>query len=156
MRPAQQLEQKRTTHSAIVRRVVWRDHAKEIHFCDNTPKLRLTRSACVKENDLVEFGEQDVSVVCENGNAQLLPTYIASERLTVGNLDLEFLIKEITDAEELNAYKALTQFHYRTHMLHGRTARLIVRNYHPNIPTNCRLHRTNHTVFYEQSPRSYL
>lgn len=134
MRPVQQLEQKPIDRRATVRRVAWRDHIKEIFFNDDTPKLRLTRSACVTENDVIEFSGSDVSVVCENGKAQLLPIYVASERLQIGNLDLEFLIKEITEAEEQSAYQALTQFHYRTHVLFGRTARLVVRNFHPIYP----------------------
>jgi ABC-type ATPase with predicted acetyltransferase domain len=54
--------------------------------------------------------------------------------LKIGDLQLGLLIKEITEIEEFASYEALTEFHYRGNSLHGRTARLIVRNYHPLYP----------------------
>ena len=44
------------------------------------------------------------------------------------------MIKEITEPDEADAYEALAQFHYRGHMLRGRTAKLIVRSFHPAYP----------------------
>ena len=52
----------------------------------------------------------------------------------MGSLDLELVFKEITEAEEFEAYGALTRFHYRGHQLFGRTARLVVRSFHPIYP----------------------
>jgi ABC-type phosphate/phosphonate transport system ATPase subunit/GNAT superfamily N-acetyltransferase len=121
-------------NSFTVRRIVSRNHLKEVFFNESKAKLQLPRSACVTDGDVVEFNKNNVSVVCENGRAQLLPIYFASENLQIGNLNLEFLFKEITESEEQAAYKALTQFHYRTHVLFGRTARLVVRNFHPLYP----------------------
>jgi hypothetical protein len=51
-----------------------------------------------------------------------------------GGIRLEILIKEVTEPEEYHAYKALADFHYRGHLIHGRTARLIVRTFHPTYP----------------------
>ena len=92
------------------------------------------RSACVSEDDEVILDENGAGVVCENGAARILPIYTAVERASVGSLELELVIKEITEPEEFEAYEALTRFHYRGHSLFGRTARLVVRNFHPIYP----------------------
>lgn len=117
-----------------VGRIVWRDHLKSVFFCDGSSKLELPRSACVSTGDNIEISESEVWVTCENGKVQVLPTYLARERLSIGGLDLEFVFKEITEPDEFTAYQALTQYHYRGHLLCGRTARLIVRNFHPVYP----------------------
>jgi ABC-type phosphate/phosphonate transport system ATPase subunit/GNAT superfamily N-acetyltransferase len=52
----------------------------------------------------------------------------------VGNVELPIAIKEITDEAEFDAYRSLTRYHYRGKSLHGRTARLIVRAFHPSFP----------------------
>ena len=57
------------------------------------------------------------------------------EVLHVGGTELGVLIKEITEPEEHSAYEALADYHYRGHCLHGRTAKLIVRTFHPAYPT---------------------
>jgi ABC-type ATPase with predicted acetyltransferase domain len=59
---------------------------------------------------------------------------MALETVRVGSLNLELVIKEITEPDEFASYEALSQFHYRGSILHGRTAKLIVRNYHPLYP----------------------
>src|SRR5947207_10039418 len=82
-----------------VGRVVWRDHLKSVFFCDGSNKLELPRSACVSIGDSVEISEGEARVICENGQVLLLPSYLARERLSVGGLDLEFIIKEITEPE---------------------------------------------------------
>jgi ABC-type lipoprotein export system ATPase subunit/GNAT superfamily N-acetyltransferase len=117
-----------------VGRVVWHSHLKSIFFEDGTSKLDLPRSACVSLGDSVEIVDGEAWVRCKNGKVQILPTYLARERISIGGLDLEFVIKEITEAEEFHAYQALTQFHYRGQTLCGRTAKLIVRNFHPIYP----------------------
>jgi ABC-type ATPase with predicted acetyltransferase domain len=69
-----------------------------------------------------------------NGRTRILPTYAALEKVSVGSLELELVVKEITEIEEFEAYEALAKFHYRGHSLFGRTARLVVRNFHPIYP----------------------
>lgn len=130
---AYQFEQQEVGYHTVGR-IVWRDHLKYIYFEDGTSKITLPRSACVSTGDIVEISDEEAWVVCKNGKIQILPTYVARERLSVGGLDLEFVIKEITEPEEFLAYQALTQFHYRGHALCGRTARLIIRNFHPIYP----------------------
>jgi site-specific DNA recombinase len=116
-----------------VRRVAWRQHLKEL-FLDDGSRVKLPRSACVSSGDSVVLDEGGSYVLCKNGSARILPTYVALERVSVGSLNLELVVKEITELEEFHAYEALTQFHYRGHTLFGRTARLVVRNFHPIYP----------------------
>lgn len=74
-------------------------------------------------------------VPAEGGGVQLAPSYWAEDFVRVGNLRLNFVVKEITEADEYDAYRSLTRFHYRDESLFGRTARLIVRNFHPLYPS---------------------
>lgn len=121
-------------NQATVRRITWQGCIKKIVLDDGLTKLKLSRSACVTEGDVVELHGDVISVVCINGRAQLLPGYVAREQLSIGDFRLELLIKEITEADEMAAYLALTQFHYRDHVLCGRTARLVVHSFHPLYP----------------------
>ena len=91
-------------------------------------------SACVSKGDTVKLGRVDAWVVCKNGEAQILRPYISEELITIGNVKLEMLIKEITEKEEHAAYVSLANFHYRGHMIYGRTAKLIVRTFHSSYP----------------------
>ncbi|MGB3208047.1 MAG: GNAT family N-acetyltransferase [Crinalium sp.] len=106
---------------------------KEVHLDDGTILL-IPRSAWVAVGDYVGLTEDSAWVICKNGQTQIFPSYAAREQLRVGGLDLEFLIKEITEPEEFAAYQSLTQFHYRNRTLYGRTSPLIVRNFHPIYP----------------------
>lgn len=114
-------------------RVAWRKCLKEIYL-DDGRSVMLPRSACVSKGDDVVLDENGAKVVCDNGMARLLPTYSSVEKVSAGSIDLELVFKEITEPEELEACEALTQFHYRGHSLFGRTARLIVRSFHPIYP----------------------
>jgi hypothetical protein len=98
--------------SRSVRRVAWRQHLKEL-FLDDGSRVKLPRSACVSSGDSVVLDEGGSYVLCKNGSARILPTYAALERVSVGSLNLELVVKEITELEEFHAYEALTQFHYR-------------------------------------------
>lgn len=123
----------RSDNRHTVKRVAWRGHLKEIFF-EEGRSLKLPRSACVSTGDLVELGADGAWVLCKNARARLLPAYAARERLLVGSMDLELLVKEITEPEEFEAYSALAHYHYRGRSLCGRTARLIVRSFHPIYP----------------------
>jgi excisionase family DNA binding protein len=121
------------TEQQVVKAIKLHKPLKEINLDDGTTLL-LPRSAWVTVGDRVELAEDSAWVLCKNGATQIFPSYAARIQLRVGGLDLEFLIKEITELEELAAYQALTQFHYRSRTLYGRTAPLIVRNFHPIYP----------------------
>jgi GNAT superfamily N-acetyltransferase len=122
------------SNSRAVSGIKWRDFLKQIFLTGESVPLEVPRSACVSKGDLVKHEQDGAWVECSNGLARILPSYAAREELVAGNLILEFAIKEITDAEEFAAYQALSEFHYRERALHGRTARLIVRNFHPIYP----------------------
>jgi uncharacterized protein len=126
-------ENKQTLVNKKVTRIKWKDHQKKLFFSEGT-FIDVPLSACVSKGDEVITTNEGAWVLCKNGVAQILPSYIARESFTIGSLNLEFLIKEITELDELEAYKALTQFHYRGHNLFGRTSRLIVRSFHPIYP----------------------
>jgi excisionase family DNA binding protein len=118
----------------IVQAIAPRQHLKEVRFADDNTTLLLPRSACIAKGDQVELTESAAWVVCRNGKSQIFPVYEAIELLQVGGLELQFIVKEITEPEELLAYQALTEFHYRSRTLFGRTATLVIRNFHPIYP----------------------
>lgn len=117
-----------------VETVSWRGHLKRITFAGGRDYLDVPRSSCVTTGDRVELQGRRASVICQNGQTQLLPIYAAREHLRVGSVNLELIIKEITGPEEFEAYQILTQHHYRGRALRGRTAKLVVRNSHPVYP----------------------
>jgi ABC-type ATPase with predicted acetyltransferase domain len=119
---------------SLVKKVIWHDHLKEVVVSSTAPSIFVPRSACVSKGDRVVVDGSDAWVKCKNGVARIRPGYVAREHLSLGNLELEFVTKEITEPEEFAAYQALTEYHYRGHVLHGRTARLIMRNFHPVYP----------------------
>lgn len=129
-------EQREIPKSYKVKSVTWCGHLKMVNakFRKSGISLLVPRSACVSENDKILVQGNHAWVECKNGRARFLPSYVAYEEKQIGDMNLGFVIKEITEAEEFESYQALTQYHYRGKVLHGRTARLIVRNYHPLYP----------------------
>src|SRR5262249_17505204 len=75
--------------------------------------------------------------------------------IRIGALKFEFLVKEITEVDELVAYRSLAEFHYRDQPLFGRTARLIVRGFHPAYPKTLGYIELA-TPFYMNKPRAIL
>jgi ABC-type ATPase with predicted acetyltransferase domain len=63
-----------------------------------------------------------------------MPVFVAKEKLTLGKLKTDLLIKEITEREEYEAVQSLAEYHYRGSQLHGPTAILIARNFDPRYP----------------------
>lgn len=114
--------------------VSWKGHVKRLTLQPGQKFLTVPLSACVGQGDRIRFDEGDAWVVCRNGEAQVLRPYLSREILATGGFKLETLIKEITEPEEFEAYRSLAEFHYRNHLIHGRTARLIVRAFHPMYP----------------------
>ena len=150
------------TKHYTVKSVSWLDFTKKITIgsqlseAEENKKLIIPRSACVSKDDTLGISDEKAWVCCRNGGrAYILPSYIASEKVKLGNLELDFLIKEITEEEEFGAYQALTQFHYRGHSLHGRIARLVIRNFHPVYPKIVGYIELA-TPFYMNKPRAKL
>ncbi|MCD6506491.1 GNAT family N-acetyltransferase [Candidatus Poribacteria bacterium] len=114
--------------------VNWNGHVKRLRLYPKDLWLTVPRSACVTKGDRVRFRDGKASVICRNGQAQFLPPYAHPEKLQLGSTVVEVLIKEITEPEEYEAYQSLSNSHYRGKAIYGRTARLIVRSFHPLHP----------------------
>jgi ABC-type transport system involved in cytochrome c biogenesis ATPase subunit/GNAT superfamily N-acetyltransferase len=70
----------------------------------------------------------------KNGSARILPSYRASRALVVGAREYRVLVKEIDEADELEAYEQLAGLHYRSDRAFGRRAILIVKTTDPELP----------------------
>lgn len=114
--------------------VNWKGHLKRLRLSPRDSWLMVPLSACVTKGDRIQLQDGKVWVACKNGQAQFLPPYIRRETLQLGGTTLEVLIKEITELKEQKAYESLSDFHYRGRAVHGRTARLIARSFHPLYP----------------------
>ena len=129
-----------------VKNVHWKGHFKRLSLVltdqvnEETKKqhgseyLDVPLSACVSGGDTVFVDGPRVFVRCRNGDAQLAPAYLSREKLSVGGLEVDLLVKEITQAEEHLSCISLAKFHYRDQPLFGRTSRLIARTFHPAYP----------------------
>ena len=128
------LHDPRTVSNLSVASVIWKGHAKRLRLEPGTKWLEVPRSACLTTGDRVIQQENEAWVPCDNGMCQFLPSFASPAKLKLGGLRLDVLVKEITDAEEHAAYEHLADLHYRGHVVHGRTARLIVRTIDPAYP----------------------
>ena len=109
-------------------------HFREISSENSDFKINLPLSACVRKGDKICKKAQSVYVVCKNGFAQIFPPYCSKDRICRDGIDIEFLVKEITEEKEYEAYKSLTEFHYRKSAIYGKTAALVIRNVNPLYP----------------------
>jgi len=114
--------------------VTWKDHLKCLRLEPSSRWLNVPLSACVSTGDQVHIINDKAWVLCKNGECQFLPPYSAPDVLRLGGLTREVLVKEITEPEEDAAYRSLANYHYRGHKIYGRTARLIIRTFHPGYP----------------------
>src|SRR5256885_9656762 len=92
-----------------VKSVTWCGHLKRVTAKSKKSEISLLvpRSACVSDNDQILVQGNHAWVECKNGRARFLPSYVAYEETQIGDLNLGFLIKEITEAEEFESYQAL-------------------------------------------------
>lgn len=121
-------------YSFEVRAVDWKGHYKRLRLEPGPRFLNVPLSACVTKGDRVYVSDSMVEVVCKHGNVKILPLYTAVEKLRLGDLEIDVVIKEITQRDEYSAYQSLADFHYRGQALFGRTARLIIRSFYPLFP----------------------
>lgn len=110
-------------------------HFREISSETGEFKINLPLSACVRLGDKVCKRAQSLYVVCKNGFAQIFPPYCSKDQVRHDGINLEFLVKEITEENEYEAYKSLTEYHYRKRAIYGKTAVLVIRNFNPSYPT---------------------
>lgn len=138
-----------------IERVSWKGHLKALRMAPGGDVLTVPLSACVSKGDNIRLQGDCAWTICKNGNAQFLPSYFAEEKVKLGGVELCVAIKEISEQSEYTAYQALSEFHYRGQVLHGRTARLIMRSSHPAYP-NVIGYLELATPFYMNKARSLL
>lgn len=114
--------------------VSWKGHLKRLCIEPSGHSLLVPLSACVSKGDRVKIEKGNAWVICKNGESQFLGPYFVRRALNIGALKLKVAVKEITEIDEHDAYMSLAEFHYRGHVIHGRTARLIIRTFHPAYP----------------------
>lgn len=114
--------------------VNWKGHKKRLRLEPGGLALEVPLSACVTKGDRVRSESGDVWVIGKNGDCKILQPYIVPDIVNLGGVQLEVLVKEVTEGEEHVGYQALADYHYRGKTIHGRTARLIVRTFHPRYP----------------------
>ena len=117
-----------------VKTVSWRGHTKRLRLEPGSFMLDLPLSACVTKGDQVRFELGDAWVIGKNGDCKFLQPYVVPDIVNLGGVQLEVLVKEVTERDEHIGYQALADYHYRGKAIHGRTARLIVRTFHPKYP----------------------
>ncbi len=121
-----------STHQ--VNTVAWKGFYKRLSLEPDSILLDVPLSACVTRGDDLRIRSGDVWVIGKNGDCKILQPYIVPDVVNLGGVQLEVLVKEVTDNEEHVGYQALADYHYRGKVIHGRTARLIVRTFHPKYP----------------------
>ncbi|MFC2006552.1 ATP-binding cassette domain-containing protein [Chloroflexota bacterium] len=109
-------------------------HLKRIRLESPGPSLLVPLSASARKGDLVLLRNGEAWVRCANGLSQFMPVFVAREKLALGDLKIDLLIKEITEKEEYESVQSLAEYHYRGSRIHGRTATLIARNSDPRYP----------------------
>ena len=114
--------------------VNWKGHKKRLRLEPGGLVLDVPLSACVTQGDRVRVEAGDVWVIGKNGDCKILQPYIVPDTVSLGGVELEVLVKEVTEDEEHLGYQALADYHYRGKAIHGRTARLIVRTFNPKYP----------------------
>ena len=114
--------------------VNWKGHKKRLRLEPGGLMLDVPLSACVTKGDRVRAEAGDAWVIGKNGDCKILQPYIVPDMVSLGGVELELLVKEVTEDEEHIGYQALADYHYRGKVIHGRTARLIVRTFHPKYP----------------------
>ncbi len=135
--------------------VNWRAHTKRLRLNPGGQNLDVPLSACVTQGDHVRFESGDVWMIGKNGDCKILQPYAESDVVKLGGVQIEVLVKEVTDHEEHIGYQALADYHYRGKAIHGRTARLIVRTFHPQYPKVLGYIELA-TPFFMNKPRSHI
>lgn len=155
-RPASNVPQDSADISSFrVVSVNWKGHLKRLRLTPGSKIIDVPLSACVTEGDKVRFHAGDAWVIGKNGGSQFLQQYVAIDNIRLGGQVTEVAVKEITEADEHIAYRALADYHYRGKLIHGRTARLIVRSFSPGFP-NVLGYVELASPFFMNKPRSLI
>lgn len=114
--------------------VNWKGYFKRLRLEPDGGYLDVPLSACIGQNDEVLLNAGEGYVICKHGATKFSPIYNVRETLRLGDIEIEVLVKEVTEEDEHRAYQSLADFHYRGKSIFGRTARLIIRAFHPLFP----------------------
>ena len=87
----------------FVTSVSWKGHYKRLRLEPGKCYLNVPLSASVSQGDQIVVSNETVAIVCKHGKAALLPIYVARETLHFGDLEVDVVIKEITETDELLA-----------------------------------------------------
>lgn len=117
-----------------VKSIDWKSPQKLVRLSDGQV-LPLSISSCIGETDEVFERNGRFYVKCHNGDALVVPLYVAADALRCGGIIIPLKIKEVETAKEYECFQQLSEFHYRGHRLHGRTAVLIATTEYPLLPT---------------------
>lgn len=134
--------------------VSWKRHLKYLRIEPGGQRISVPLSACVGKGSNIRVENGNAWVICKNGESQFLPPYFVRETLHLGSLELETAVKGITEEDEYDSYSSLAEFHYRGHVIHGRTARLTIRTFHPRhpLPKIDNLKKQHHRLFQAVPP----
>jgi GNAT superfamily N-acetyltransferase len=116
-----------------VEQIDWKSPQKLVRLSDGQV-LSVSVSSCIGERDIVVERSGRFYVVCKNGDAQILPLYLAPDTLRCGGIVIPLKFKEIETEKEYECFRQLSEFHYRGHKLHGRTSVLIATTGYPLLP----------------------
>lgn len=81
--------------------VNWKGCLKQLTLSSGEHSLRVPRSACVTKGDLVKLIDNAAWVICRNGEAQILPPYVARTQLTVGGLQIELSSRNLPSQKSM-------------------------------------------------------
>jgi uncharacterized protein len=123
----------RINHNLSVKKLKSKGAYKELQLSDGET-YNLSISSCIDKQNIIVKKREELFIQCENGLTQIHPYYCEKDASNIGGYSIEFLIKEITDSDELKSYESLSQFHYKGHSLFGRTSVLIAVSSAPYLP----------------------
>jgi ABC-type transport system involved in cytochrome c biogenesis ATPase subunit/GNAT superfamily N-acetyltransferase len=115
----------RTTGTVVKIRDVKNTLTRSLEL-DNADVLTVNRYESVRVTDVLDYEPGRIWVRTRNGSVTVSPTYNRPARLQIGSRVWNLRIKQITNAEEQDAYEQLARYHYRGHRVAGAKVPLIV------------------------------
>jgi ABC-type lipoprotein export system ATPase subunit/GNAT superfamily N-acetyltransferase len=100
---------------------------------DTGETLEVATSARVSKEDEIVKRDHGYFVICDNGEAQISPTYSVKKLMVIGGLMLPVEIKEPTTEQEFDDIEWLQKFHYLGEQC-LKLSTLIVTTSLPNLP----------------------
>src|SRR5262245_48265779 len=97
-------------------------HVTSVRYESFKKLYRLANRRALETHRYCSLGPGDDAIVpgrgaayarCRNGQAQVLPAYLASDMISIGARRLALIIKEVETEEEIAGYHQLEECHYR-------------------------------------------